>query len=346
VPAGAVQAGFVPSPADAARAVVPNGTPRVTVVAVVGDGNIITDQEVWEMVRQRPDKYLTVVDGPQGKEIVRDDAKEKESYRESLRGIIDRELILDDMYQRLKKAKKTAVADEIRDFAAKQADRQIREHKKAMGVKTDDEFTSSLRTQGLTLAMSRRLLERKMMADEYVRTVMKEKGKAVGFADVQDYYAKHPDEFRRDDRVKWLDIFISANQFPTPRAAFDHAEAVHRQAAAGADFVALSKQYDQGFAARQNGEGTGTARGKILPADVEPTVWALRPGEVSGLIETPVGYHVVKVVEREVAGVRPFDSKTQGEIKRKLTEKLHEQEYNKIVDDLRRKGVWRVIEAP
>jgi hypothetical protein len=343
---GAVQVGYVPGPADVARAVVPAGTPRVKVVAIVGDGNIITDQEVWEMVRQRPDKYLGVVDGPQGKEIVRDDAKEKESYRESLRGIIDRELILDDMYQRLKKAKKTAVADEIREFAGKQADRQIREHKKAMGVKSDDEFVSTLRTQGLTLAMSRRLLERKMMADEYVRSVMKEKGKAVGFADISDYYAKHPDEFRTPDRVKWLDIFISANQFPNPRAAYDHAEAIRRQAAGGADFVALSKQYDQGFAARQNGEGTGTTRGKILPADVEPTVWALRPGEVSGLIETPVGYHVVKVVERDVAGLRPFDEKTQAEIRRKLTEKLHEQEYNKIVDDLRRKGVWRVIEAP
>lgn len=346
VPGGAVQAGFVPSPADAARAVLPEGTPRVKVVAVVGNGNIITDQEVWEMVRQRPDKYLSLVDGPQGKEILRDDQKEREAYRESLRVIIDRELILDDMYQRLKKAKKTGVVDEIRDFASKAVDRQVREHKAAMGAKTDDEFQSVLRAQGLTVAMSRRLLERKLMADEYVRSVMKEKGKAVGFADVQDYYAKHADEFRTEDRVKWLDIFISANQFPTPQAAFDHAEAIRRQAAAGADFVALSKQYDQGFAARQNGEGTGTSRGKILPADVEPTVWALRPGEVSGLIQTPVGYHVVKVVEREVAGTRPFDEKTQAEIKRKLMEKMHEQEYKKLVTDLWRNNVVRLIETP
>jgi parvulin-like peptidyl-prolyl isomerase len=346
-PGGVMQVGYIPTPADAARAIVPaGGTPRVKIVAVVGNGNIITEQEVWEMVRQRPDKYLNVVDGPQGKEIVRDDEKEKEVYRQALRGIIDRELILDDMYHRLKKANKTAVADEIRDFARKEADRQIREQKKATGAKSDDEFQSMLRTQGLTVAMTRRLLERKVMADEYVRSVMKEKGKAVGFADIGDYYARHPDEFRVPDRVKWLDIFISVNQFPDARAAYDHAEAIRRQAAGGADFVALSKQYDQGFAARQNGEGTGTARGKILPADVEPTVWALRPGEVSGLVETPVGYHVIKVVERDVAGPRPFDEKTQAEIKRKLTDKLHEQEYKKIVDDLWRKGgVW-IIEAP
>jgi hypothetical protein len=345
-PGGAVQAGYVPAPAELARAIVPDGPPRVKVVAIVGNGTIISEQEVYELVRQRPDRYLNIVDGPQGKEVVRDNEKEKEAYRESLRAIIDRELILDDMYHRLQKAKKTNVADEIRDFAAKAADRQIREHKKAMGVKSDDEFVSVLRTQGLTLAMSRRLLERKMMADEYVHSVLKEKGKTVGFADISDYYAKHTDEFRTQDRVKWLDIFISVNQFPSPRAAYDQAEAIHRQAASGADFVALSKQYDQGFAARQNGEGTGTARGKILPADVEPTVWALRPGEVSGLVETPVGYHIIKVVERDVAGPRPFDAKTQAEIKRKLMEKLHEQERKKILEDLRRKGSVWIDEVP
>ena len=140
LPGGPQQAAYTPNPADLARALIPDGKPQVKVVAVVGAGNIITDQEVWELVRQRQDKYLIIADGPQGKEIVRDDAKERELYRESFRAIIDRELILDDMYHRLKKANKTHVADEIRDFAARAADRQIREHKKAMGVKTDDEF--------------------------------------------------------------------------------------------------------------------------------------------------------------------------------------------------------------
>ena len=345
-PGGPQQAAYTPNPADLARALIPEGKPRVKIIAVVGAGTIISDQEVWELVRQRQDKYLLVADGPQGKEIVRDDEKEKELYRESFRVIIDRELILDDMYHRLKKANKTHVADEIRDFASKAADRQIREHKKAMGVKTDDEFQSVLRGQGLTLAMSRRHIERRIMADEYVRSVMKEKGKSVGLAEIREYYDRHPDEFKTEDRVKWLDIFVSANQFPNLRAAYDHAEAIRRQAGAGADFVALSKKYDQGFAAHQNGEGTGNTRGKILPADVEPTVWALRPGEVSGLVETPVGYHVVKVVEREVAGVRPFDEKTQTEIKRKLMEKMHEQEYKKMVDALWRLGGVKFIEHP
>src|SRR5579885_2385934 len=65
-PGGAQQAAYTPGPADLTRALIPEGKPQVKVIAVVGAGTIITEQEVWELVRQRQDKYLTLVDGPQG----------------------------------------------------------------------------------------------------------------------------------------------------------------------------------------------------------------------------------------------------------------------------------------
>jgi parvulin-like peptidyl-prolyl isomerase len=121
---------------------------------------------------------------------------------------------------------------------------------------------------------------------------------------------------------------------------------VRRQAAGGADIVARVKQYDNGLASGTNGVGVGSKRGEIQPADVEPTVWSLKPGEVSQLIETPAGYHIVKVVERDFAGVRPFDAKVQGEIRERLLRQYREIEYQRLVEDLWRKGPVRVIENP
>jgi parvulin-like peptidyl-prolyl isomerase len=340
-----VPAAYSPIAVGLPKSAAPQAVPAVKQVAIVGS-SIITDQEVWESVRQRMGEYLYAVDGPNGKETVRDDAREKAIYFEELRRIIERELILDEMYTRLKKAKPGAI-DDIKDAAKSMADRQLREFKKMFKVKTDEELQAILSGQGLTLPVIRRQLERQMMADEYVRSMIKDKIKAIGLAQVRDYYDRHPDEFRTDDRVKWLDVFVSLGRFPTPRAAYDYALAVQQKASAGADFLALVMEHDQGVARHQNGEGLGQKRGEIRPVDVESTVWSLQPGQVSGLIETPAGYHVVKVVEREHAGVRPFDEAVQDLVRKKLIEQLMKQERVKLVEDLWYRGVVKIlIEVP
>lgn len=340
-----VPAGFSTGTAGILKPLVSEGIPRVKIAAVVGKGNFVTDEEVWELVRQRMDEYIRDVEVGNERVRVRDDAKEKELYADALIKTIHRELILDDMYARLKKNGKLQVIDEIREFAGKMAERQLREFKKIYRARSDEELQSILTPQGLTIPVIRRQIERQIMADEYVRSMMKERGMKPGLTEIRVYYDTHPDEFKTVDRVKWLDLFVSFNKFATPRDAYDHAEKIRGQAAGGADFVELVKAHDHGVAARQNGEGIGSKRGEIRPADVEPAVWALPPGQVSGLVETPAGYHVVKVVERDNAGVRPFDQKVQTEIREKLMKKMHEQEYKRLVEDLWRKGAVQVMDG-
>lgn len=332
-------AGYAPGGAGALAPVAnltAETTPRIKQVAIVGAGNMVTDHEVWEATRQRLGEYAQL-------EKTAREAKEREIYREELRRIVERELILDDMFNRLKKAK-PQVIEEIKVFAGQAADRQLREFQKMYKTKNEEEFKDILRSQGLSLPVIRRQLERQMMTEEYVRSMLKEKGRGVGVAEIRAHYDRHPDDFKTDDAVKWLDLFVSFNKFDTPRAAYDHALAVQQEAARGADFVALVKKHDHGDASFRNGEGAGTKRGEIRPADVEPVVWLLQPGQVSNLIETPAGYHIVKVTERQVAGVRPFDTKLQAEIREKLMRKMRVDEYGRLVEELWRKGVVKVME--
>jgi peptidylprolyl isomerase len=208
--------------------------------------------------------------------------------------------------------------------------------------------------QGLTQPVVRRQIERQIMADEYVRSAIKEKGRTPGFSDVRAYYDEHPEEFKSEDRVKWLDIFINFNKHSTPEAARAHAEHVYRLAGGGmkggpvsdADFVALVKQHDNGLASGAGGVGVGSKRGEIQPPDVEKIIWSLKPGEVAGPIATPTGYHIVKVSERDHAGTGAFDVKVQNQIREKLLRRYREEEYHKLIEELWRKGGVRVIEAP
>jgi parvulin-like peptidyl-prolyl isomerase len=249
------------------------------------------------------------------------------------------------MYTKLKKNGKMNIIDEIKEFAAQAADKQLREIRKAYELKSEDEFKQILRLQGLTMPVIRRQIERQVMAEQYVTSLLKEKGHRVGLSEMREYYDAHPDEFKAPDRVKWQHLFVSRARHGSAQAARDRAEEVRRKAVRGDDFAALVKQHDDGFAAKQNGFGTGEKRGEIQPIDLEQVVWSLKPGQMSEVIETPTGYHVVKVVERDYAGLRPFDSKVQGQIRDKLNRKLREAEYKKLVEELWRKGVVRVFET-
>jgi peptidyl-prolyl cis-trans isomerase SurA len=339
-PAVKTAGAFSPLPtAVKAAELMKESVPQIKVVALIGASNLITDQEVIEAVRQRLGEFR---DLPGAARV----AKEKTLYAEELRRIIERELILDDMYAKLKKQGRLTLVDEIKEFAEKAADQNLRAIRKGSGLSSDEEFQSMLRAQGLTQPVIRRQMERQLMADEYVRSAIKEKGRTPGFADIRADYEQHPDEFKTDDKVKWLDIFISFNKHPTRQAAYQHADKVRTEAANGTDFVALVKQHDNGLAIGAGGVGVGSKRGEIQPPDVEKTVWSLKAGEVSNLVETPTGYHIVKVAEREYAGIRAFDVKAQHQIREKLLRQYREAEYHRLIEELWRKGAVRVIEAP
>jgi parvulin-like peptidyl-prolyl isomerase len=331
---GVVSAGFTGAKKVSPDEALKNGTPRVKVVAIVGSNNVITDQEVIESVWQQNEE-LAKLDGHER------EAKQKQLYTIALRKTIERELILDEMYTRLKKANKMVVIEELKDIAVQSTDRQIRDMKKKLGLKSDEELNMWLRIQGLTLPVYRRQFERQIMSQQYISSMLKEKGRKVGLAEIRDYYDKHPEEFRSPDRVKWQHVFVSAAK--NPQGASDQAEAIRQQAASGVDLGGLSKQFDDGIAGRQNGFGVGETRGEILPADVESTVWALKPGQLSAVIQTPTGFHIVKVVERDYAGVLPFDAKLQAKIRDKLNDAIYEAESKKMIEDLWRKGSVRVI---
>jgi hypothetical protein len=313
-------------------------TPRIKIVALVGSHTVVTDQEVREAVYQRLAEYRHLT-GPLRA------AKQRELYADELRRIVERELLLADMQARLKKAGKLSAMEEIRDYAEKTAERALRHIRKAYGAESDEEFLNILRAQGLTLQVIRRQLIRQIMAEEYARTLLKDRVRVPGFAEIRAYYETHADEFRTEDYVQWQHIFFSYARYPSPWATRHHAEQVRQQALQGADFARLVQQHDQGLASGNGGWGIGNQRGQIQPIDLENVVWFLRPGEISEVITTSSGCHLVKVVERKYAGIRPFDDKLQDEIREKLLRQNREHEYARLISELWRTGGVQIITA-
>jgi hypothetical protein len=92
---------------------------------------------------------------------------------------------------------------------------------------------------------------------------------------------------------------VAENATPAQRDSVKRAaEAIQRQAAApGADFAALARQYSQDPSKDQGGDLGFFGRGQMVP-QFEEAATKLQPGQVSPVVQTTFGYHVIKLEER------------------------------------------------
>ena len=139
----APNAGFGPTPDQADT--------QLRVVAVVGRDVVITDDEVWQMVRQRAREYVQLT-GPARQ------AKEKAMFEESLRTLIDRELILNDFVGKLKENKPGLIV-KLEAEARQSADKELDRFRKLNNITDEADFSRALRGQGMTIAGLRRQIE-------------------------------------------------------------------------------------------------------------------------------------------------------------------------------------------
>lgn len=312
---------------------------QVRVVARFGEAAVY-DREVKEVVAQRAGEFYQLVGDARR-------TKEKQIYWEELKKLIDRELIIDELMVKLKKAKNDKAQQEIKKVAKEEADKKLKEYRKNRKIDTEEEFVKLLDLQGISLAGLRRQIERDFIKNIYLQELMKPKKELISIADIHDYYDKHSDEFKVEESVKWNDMFISKSIFDNskPGEARKYAMAILEHVKAGEDFAKLGEQYDKGDSKFRKSMGAGEKRGEIRPPECEETLFALKPNE-SKLIETDNGFHIVKVVERVYPGLRPFNDKLQAEIRRKLTNQILDSEYQRITDALWRQAQPQILIDP
>jgi peptidyl-prolyl cis-trans isomerase SurA len=306
------------------------GDSQVRIVASIGN-NPIYESEVREAVYQRMGELMRLTESQRA-------AKEREIFREELRKIIERELVLDEMNAALSSKKQSSVLNKLHDAASKEADQRLKEFKKERGIPSDAEFKDALRGQGLTLSGIRRQIERGFMMQTYMREKLSPKMDSVGLADVREYFAAHPDEFQAEDRVKWQDLFVLKERFKSPVEAKQYADSMVARSGKGEDFMKLATDFSMGDSKFRNGAGVGEKAGEIFPQELEPTILALKAGQLA-VKESETGFHVLRVSERTYAGVKPYDEKLQAEVKRKLQAQIYEREAKRYVETL-----WKRIQ--
>ena len=324
-----------PAPVERASALDVAAVVQVKVVATIGGEVIITEDEVSMMVRERAMDYYQLTGDERTK-------KEKEVYRDELRKLIERELILHEFISKIKK-NKPQVMDELYDQARQTAERQMKQFRQMVKLDSEEKFTAYLQAKGTEPKLFRRFFERQALTSLFLNSVFKDKQRSVSMREIDQYYRDHAKDFSIDDRAKWQHLFVSNARFNTPGEAKQYADWLAKQVGEGVDFAALAKKYGHGESALRNGDGLGGKRGEFRPAELEGTILSLKAGQSSGVIASPNGWNIVKVTEREVAGVKPLDEKLQTAIKNVMLDQSTKAEREKFVAELWRKHTVTVV---
>jgi peptidyl-prolyl cis-trans isomerase C len=163
-------------------------------------------------------------------------------------------------------------------------------------------------------------------------------------AEAKDFYAKNPDRFKEEESIRASHILIRVD--PNADAATKAKkkatiDSVLKKAKAGEDFGKLAQQYSQDGSAAQGGDLNYFPKGQMVP-EFSNAAWALKPGEISSVVTTQFGYHIIKLTDRKPGRVVPFEE-AQPQIKQFLEGQKKQQHADAFIDGLKKKSKIEVL---
>lgn len=142
---------------------------------------------------------------------------------------------------------------------------------------------------------------------------------------VRKYYDDNPGRFEQPEMVRAAHVLIATRELPSgaelsdeaKKEKYKKAEEVLKKAQAGEDFAKLAKEYSDDTGSKDKGGEYTFPRGQMV-APFEAAAFSLKTNEISGIITTQFGYHIVKVYEKIPAKKVDF-AKVAPDLKQYLT---------------------------
>ncbi len=266
------------------------------------NGDVVTKSELERAklaLRQELEQQL------QGQGNLRVQAAIAERERDLLRELIDQALLL----QRGKDMSLNVDIDVV-----KRMDR-IREQ---MGLKDLQELERAVAEQGASFEDFRTNIKNGLITQQVIG---REVGSRLQMSQerMQKYYDENKAGFDRPEQVRIREILVSTEgkEGAALEAAEKKANEVLEKVRKGGNFAELAQQSSDGSTAKERGGDIGYFRRGQMAKEIETVAFGLKKGETSGLIRTKFGLLIIKVEEKDEAGIPPLAA-VEDEIKERL----------------------------
>jgi peptidyl-prolyl cis-trans isomerase C len=250
----------------------------------------------------------------------------REMMREQMRDSVVDMMIEKQLINETLKAKKIEVKDADVDA---RFDEMVQEFVKESGKKAED-VDAELAKMGVTRANIKEQIrlqtgiERLFEADPSY--------KAVSDEDARKFYDESPQNFQHPEQVQASHILIKVDQNAdeaTRKAAKTKCEDLLKKVKAGGDFAALAKENSDCPSKEKGGDLGMFEKGKMVKP-FEDAAFAMKVGDVSDIVETQFGYHIIKLTNKQEARTDSF-----ADVKPKIVQYLKGRQMNQFVETLR-----------
>lgn len=282
------------------------------IIAVVND-EIVTEQDLEYMMAPVIAQVRTAYMGQAYVE------KAKEVRKEFLQKVIEDKLILSEA-----KRRQVIVGDE-------EVDEMITEVRNKFPSR--EVFLRAIEDQGLTEKKLWNRFHDQLLMQKLVNYEVRSRV-SVSPGEVSEYYKVRPEEFSQGERVRLQHILVRSGGARAVEEAKIFAEALVEQLKTGKSFEELAKTYSEAAEAQEDGQMGWMERGQLL-GTIDEQVFALGAGELTPPIQSSLGFHIFKVLEKETSSVKPL-SEVRTEIQDRLFRDKTNVRLEKWISDLRK----------
>lgn len=191
------------------------------------------------------------------------------------------------------------------------------------------EFEAALKDSDITEKDLTEISRKDIVISNYIETKIVP-AITVTDEEIMKFYDENKGQLGEEPQVKASHILIGVDASATPEVKAktrEKAEAIRMEVKGGKDFAAAAKADSTCPSKEQGGDLGFFGKGQMVPA-FEQAAFALQPGEISDVVETQFGYHIIKLTEKKDAEAPKFE-----EIKEKIAEFLKGQKTQKAVFD-------------
>lgn len=274
------------------------------VVAVVNQ-EIITLSEVEKWVKPLQEKITTENRLERREQL-------QEVYRNVLERLIDEKLIDQEV-------KKSGIK-----ISAKEIEAIVEEVKRRNAV-TQEVLERALAAEGMTLEAYKKKIETDLQRKKLINWSVKIETK-VGEKELRDFYQKNKDRYRPNESYRPGHILFVVPKEATPeevRVIKKKCQDVLEKIKGGDDFGEMALLYSQDASNKDRGDLGYFKKGELFPT-LEREALRLKVGEVSGVVRTEFGFHIIKLLDRKGVEPLPFE-----EVKERIVADYYESEMEK-----------------